>query len=318
MLRTTSGGEGKTQQGTAHGVAKHMSHNFSSMIAGIDPKMSDANSTRFYPIDLEGRDGRRPPRDTILEKYTKKQIDDLREANTVDAYQDIALVLRSLNYVKDYALKHPEIFGGITLQRFKDNLIFHMAIIHACGDDFVSWCKDVCVVKAEKINIVTSKTGYDDLYNTLLLTPCVGGALVDGGLKRNPADFFGVAANHSEVSLLNHSGSGVSIHEDPIDGKWYLLVMWQEAIAGILSRTKMVRRYKDAQQFRVVMSRHPRAVPSERDKLICSRTPTIKEYVHDHVHTMIEITFDVQSSSNNVEKRKREALAASADNLKKL
>jgi len=309
ILRTSSAGEGKYLQGTVGGEPRTFYMNFSSMIAGIDPDMTDANMTRFFTTDLKsGIHDKKPPKVEILAKFSLKEIEALRISNTVDTLHDWPKVQRGYNEVKKYCFEHPEIFGASTLQRFKDNMMVLMAFMHAAGFNWMGWCKDTCKAKEQAVKKLSKRTVNENLFQTVLFTP---GVVVGGfeNRKMMVASFFVSAHSPEERNKLNNSGCGCYFYEDPVGGRWYLLVLWQEAVSGILKNTSMVRLKDDPHSLQTIAERHPQALPREKAEALTHQLEYMPQYLSYAPYTIFDISRQVREEMEKWERSRESALA---------
>ena len=308
ILRTSSAGEGKYLQGTVGGEPRTFYMNFSSMIAGIDPDMTDANMTRFFTTDLKsGISDKKPPKVEILNRFTAKDIHDLRISNTMDTLKDWPKIQRSYNEVKKYCFEHPEMFGNATLQRFKDNMMVLMGIMKAANADWKTWCVSTCKAKEPAVKKLTKRTVNENLFQTVMFTP----SIVLGGFENRRmmvAQFLVSAHSPEERNKLNTSGCGAYIYEDPIAGKWYMMVLWQEAVNGVLKGTSMVRLKDDPHSLQTIAERHPLAVPREEADKLTHRLEYLPQYLNYAPYTFFDITERVQKEVLKWEESRESAL----------
>lgn len=265
MLRTSSTGDGVYTQGTAQGKPRVYILSFPAFIAGIDPDINDANMTRFFTVDLAaGCHDKLPPQVDILQKFSVEEIEELKIANTLDSFSLVPKLLRSYEEVTQYSLKNPDIFGTSTIQRFKDNMLFIMSVLHAAGLDWKAWCRQTCKSKEEHLSRLMRRSVNEELYNTLLYTPCF---IIDDNRynKRTLSDFFTKDDLQKPETLLqiNRAGNGIYLHEDLDNEKWYLIAVWQEAIKGVLHQTPISRKKAEPHDLKNIADRHLSAVPRD-------------------------------------------------------
>jgi hypothetical protein len=293
ILRTCSAGEGAHMQGTASGEARVFHLSFSAMIAGIDPSVSDANMTRFFTTDLKGGlDSKISPATSIFQKNTRADLENLKESITLDGYRDIPLILQSYKEIQKYVLDNAHVFGNTTLQRFKDNMMILMSAIKAGGMDWEKWCKDTCAAKGKAVANLSQRTAYDTLICAVLYTATVARSEFDQK-RMTVAEFFVTAMNEPDREVLNASGSGVRIYEDEEAEKWYLLIVWQEAITGVLRGNTTVKTKDNIYSLQETASRHPQALSREASIEVFNRLTQVHSYVRSTAHTILDITSDV-------------------------
>ena len=305
ILRTSSGGEGKYQQGTQGGEAKMYRLSFSSMVAGIDPDITDANMTRFYTTDLKsGLDARLPPKTLILNKFTKEWIAQTREEISIDMFQFIPDLKASESFIENYCLEHPELLGAANIQRFKDTLMRLAVPMHAFGLDWIGWMKKTVVAKSKAIKTLSKLTVNESLINALLFTASIDVGTLDNRQKRMVSQFFRDARIATTRDALNASGSGVYLYSEKLSDigeKWYLLVIWQTAVGGVLRGTSIARSKEDPVSLKVIGDRHPMALSEEQVSALVDRLPEIPEAVRDTHISVFDVSTRVEqeASKNN-------------------
>ena len=197
------------------------------------------------------------------------------------------------------------------MQRFKDNIYVIAAGLHAGGIDWKSWVRKACAAKSTYVKDISSRSSYAELIHFIKATPCVSLMGLEGGGKKNVSDFFNVAANPEEITILNNSGCGVSIHEDDMNEKWYALISWQEAISGVLRFTPFMRKHDDPMTLQKIAARHEKILSEEKSKEVFDRVLSIKAYMEDLPHSFLDITYEVKKAHIRAEgERKRVSLKA--------
>ena len=311
ILRISSAGEGIENQGTQSGDNRVFRLDFSSMVAGIDPDINDANATRFFPTDLKsGNDNKLPPRTDILAKYSIKELADVQKKITLSMFRHVPKILQSYNLVNAECTARPELLEEAHMQRFKDTMIILMAGMHAAELDWKDWCLRTCKAKRKHLRQLNKLTVNESIFSALLYTANV--ECEDGRRKKMVCQFLADAHVHTERYSLNESGCGVYLYadgEDTKDPKWYMLVLWQQAINGILRGNTTINVRANPSALKNQMDRHRDALSEEGIEALLDKVQDIPVSFR---HTPISVV-DISEMVGAEFKRKNDILGPKKD-----
>ena len=118
------------------------------------------------------------------------------------------------------------------------------------------------------------------------------------------SQFFRDARIATTRDALNASGSGVYLYSEKLSDigeKWYLLVIWQTAVGGVLRGTSIARSKEDPVSLKVIGDRHPMALSEEQVSALVDRLPEIPEAVRDTHISVFDVSTRVEqeASKNN-------------------
>ena len=309
IFRACSEGEGKITHGSQFGEGREYYMNFSVFVAGINPDIGNASMTRFMTTDLKaGLHNKAAPRTSILEKYSIKDIERLRSSISIDTYKDVPKFLQSYNTVKKYCDENSDMLDNTSMQRFKDNMYILMAILHAGGQDWKLWCQKTCLAKSELNEQMKKRTNNNALIMALTHSANVACSDLDRS-RKTVADFYRVAAVETERAMLNNSGAGVFMYEDEEAEKWYLVVLWQQALSGVLRGTQLPNMSNNPYSLQNVAEKHPDVLSVEAARFVLDKLDEVPMYFQNVPHSVIDITKDVQ-----VELLKQERIRQKASN----
>jgi len=262
---------------------------FSAFVSGIDPNVDEANMTRFYNIELQsGLENRATPSDSIKAKFPIEELKALKRDITLDAIYDVPKLLQSYNEVRKAITDDPTILGANTLQRFKDNMCVLGSIVHAAGLDWKTWAHNTYKAKEESLKQLRKRTANDLLMDTIFHTSNVDTGQV-GEPRKKVADFFETAHLDTELAMLNRSGCGVYFHKYHVNGRWYALIIWQEAIGGVLRGTSFLKVTGNTHALAGVAARYNLTVRTEEALDIIAKIKTIPAWVSRTPFTLVDI-----------------------------
>lgn len=308
MLRTASTGQGVFVQGTSSGKPREYRFSVSTMLAGIDPEMSEANQTRLITTDLQsGLISLLPPQASILQKYPEQELQATRRWITLGVFKYIPQIKESYEKIKKELQADEAKLGSNIMQRFKDSLVILLAVMDAAGYDWVEWGTKICAAKADKLKKLNAATSNDDLVNDLLAGDM---NITDGGIGKSTTSLMlllsdpGTAA---DPTTINESNTGVWLQSvfDDKDPKaphqYYLLVHWRRVLATLLRWKR--KWHTNPGNLKTIADRFKFAIPQEKIEEICSTYKGIPSWMvgEDSVSAFNVTTWVDEASSRQIE-----------------
>jgi hypothetical protein len=309
MLRTASGGDGVFLQGTTSGRPRKYRFSVSTMLAGIDPEMTEANQTRLITTDLKsGLDGRLPPQHVIINKWSKEKIKEQRRLNTLSIFAHIPKILSAYSEVQKAVLDDPNIFGEDVMQRFKESLGKIVCVFKAAypeSDEWIRVGRTICDAKKLKLDALKSATANADLIDSLLYSH---GVEVSNALEKKVYSIIQIITSDeilADPMMLNSSNVGAWFQPSTIvqDGeeveKFYLFVEWRIIKSTLF---KYIPRWKNQapSQLKMIAGRHPKVLKENQALEIYKKEKDIPSWVAGSIEkqtfSVVDITDLVVSS----------------------
>lgn len=287
MLRTASGGDGIFMQGTTTGKPRVYRFSVSTMLAGIDPEMTEANQTRLITTDLKsGLDGRLPPQATILEKYTQEELRELRMWNTLSTFKHVPQILSAYNEVNKAILDNSDLFGEGVMQRFKESLAKIVCVFKAAYPEKDTWLaigKEICNAKKLKLATLKNATANADLIESLLFT---NGVEVATPVEKKIYSIVQLLSSSDIIgdqSPINNSNTGVwlqpsfEIGQNGNEQKYYLFIQWKNISSTLF---KYNQRWKQSPaQLKNIAGRHPQVLKEADARALYQKEKAIPAWI---------------------------------------
>ena len=287
MLRTSSGGDGIFIQGTTTGKPRVYRFSVSTMLAGIDPSMTEANQTRLITTDLKsGLDGRLPPQASILAKYSAEEIRETRMWNTLSTFKHIPSILSAYSEITTQLLEDPDMFGKNIMQRFKDSLVKLLSVFKAAYPGTDIWKEvgtRICNAKKAKLATLKDATANADLVDAILYTV---GVEVSSQIERRTYSLIQLLSSGEiagDQSTINQSNAGVWLQPSlKLVGsqnvmRYYLFIQWKNISSTLF---KFNSRWKQPPaQLKTIASRHCKILKDHEAEAIYRKEKAIPGWV---------------------------------------
>ncbi len=266
MLRASSGGDGIFIQGSSTGKVRKYRFSVPTMLAGIDPEITDANQTRFLTIDLKsGLDNRLPPQTSILQRYSEEEIQTVCKHNTLATFRYIPQILRAFASVRKDLQDDPDALGVGIMQRYKDSLSVILSIIRAAYPDvpkdhknsWVTWGTKICESKKTSLKNLGTATSNAELVDAILNTQGVEVSLPMEKKLFTVLQLLSSGNIVGDPSPINDSNVGIwlqPVHKNN-NTKYILFIHWKSMASTLL---KFSQKWKQsASQLKLIASRYP-------------------------------------------------------------
>lgn len=309
MLRTASSGDGIFMQGTTSGKPRIYRFSVSTMMAGIDPEMTEANQTRLITTDLKsGLDGRLPPQATILEKYTQEELRELRMWNTLSTFKHVPKILSAYHEVEKAILDDSDIFGEGVMQRFKESLAKIISVYKAAYPDKNTWIemgKEICNAKKLKLATLKNATANSDLIESLLFTNGVEVVSAVDKKVYNIVQLLTSSEIIGDQTSINNSNTGVWLQPTLVlndkgenSKKYYLFIQWKNISSTLF---KYNQRWKQSPaQLKTIASRHPKVLKEPEAKALYLKEKAIPAWIggaNESSYSVLDVTDYVVESN---------------------
>ena len=143
--------------------------------------------------------------------------------------------------------------------------------------------------KQDALKDLKKRTANDVLFESVFHTPNVDTGN-SGGKKKMVVKFFETVHNDTDLATLNNSGCGVTLHEDRRSNKWYCLVIWQEAVGGILKGTQQLKITSNTHSLQNTADRNKLALKKKEDPVLVKRLASVPSWVRRTPHTIFDVS----------------------------
>ena len=163
------------------------------------------------------------------------------------------------------------------------------SVLHAAGIDWKTWAINTRIAKQDALKDLKKRTANDVLFEAVFHTPNVETGMTNGKRKM-VVRFFETAYNDTDLATLNNSGCGVTLHHDVRTNKWYSLVIWQEAVGGILKGTKMLKITSNTHSLQNTAARNKLALKKPEAMKLVNKLASVPAWVRRTPHTIFDVT----------------------------
>lgn len=260
--------------GSASGAVRTYSLRFPLICAAVHPLNREVDMTRFISIETARPRGFHPdPIQTVLTKYGKSGVKEIRDQLAVGMFRYIPQLVRAYNEIEDFYTKNPAALPMNIIGRYKEAMYPVLAMMHVSGLDWAGFAKRFCEARDEEVSRMSTASESDTLFDSLLSTPV---ELTLPGEGTTSTTIRRLLGSRDTRAQINETATGVYFSEEHC----LLFAHWTTATSSILTR---VSKYKNGETFnparlKMIAERHPMCVKS---KVASKKYPGIANFIRE-------------------------------------
>lgn len=239
--------------GTASGQAQRFVLRHPLILSGIRPLHDVADITRYIIIEMDKKTERQAPQDIILQRFGEEHITAIRHALPLAMFQLAKKYYKAFHEIEVEFQDGADIGPLAQIARTRQGLYCVFALKKILGQDYKAFAREYYKANRARLETIANTSISGDIFNTLMLTPCVQTNDVDD--TRPQMLNYILSAGNPEI--LNTSGSG--IFYDRLTN--WIVVVWGTVIHTMLKTTSF--RDQPPSVLQTQTARHPYAIDKE-------------------------------------------------------